>query len=133
MASKSIRVMVVTPERMIVDEQAASVRVPMVDGSLGMLPGRAPLVGRLGFGELIIRTPAGTEQRYFLEEGFAEVRNDELTILTPRATRSEEVNAEQEQPAHKLALTLPGRSELEQQSRSKAVERARKSLSAARN
>ena len=47
--------MVVTPERALLDEPADFVALPMYDGELGVLPGRAPLIGRLGYGELRIR------------------------------------------------------------------------------
>ena len=50
-AEKSLHCVVVTPERAVVDETADFVVLPMLDGELGVLPGRAPLIGRLGFGE----------------------------------------------------------------------------------
>ena len=53
-----IQCVVVTPERALLDERVDAVVLPMYDGELGVLPGRAPLIGRLGFGEL--RTTRGT-------------------------------------------------------------------------
>ena len=47
--------MVVTPEKAVLDEVADFVAVPMFDGELGVEPGRLPLIGRLGYGELRIR------------------------------------------------------------------------------
>ncbi|MBY0228508.1 MAG: F0F1 ATP synthase subunit epsilon, partial [Gemmataceae bacterium] len=65
MAGKGeLHCVVVTPERALIDTRADFVAIPMYDGEVGVLPGRAPLIGRLGTGELRIRT-GGTTQRFF--------------------------------------------------------------------
>ena len=54
-------------------------------------PGRAPLIGRLGYGEL--RTAQGQQtQRFFIDGGFAQVRDNVVTVLTPRAIKAEEID-----------------------------------------
>ena len=79
-----IQCVVVTPERTLFDELVEFVALPLLDGELGVLPGRSPLLGRLGYGEL--RTKAhGNTQRYFVDGGFAQVRDNVVTILTNRA------------------------------------------------
>ena len=81
---EAIRCVVVTPERTVLDEQVDFVALPIYDGELGVLPGRSPLIGRLGYGEL--RTRNGTEtRRYFVDGGFAQVRDNGVTVLTNRA------------------------------------------------
>jgi F-type H+-transporting ATPase subunit epsilon len=75
---------VVTPEKVLLDELVEFVAIPLYDGELGILPGRTPVIGRLGFGELRTRA-GGVTSRYFLDGGFAQVRNDVVTILTNRA------------------------------------------------
>ena len=49
---KQLQVVVVTPEKTLLDETVDFVALPLYDGELGVLPGRAPLIGRLGYGEL---------------------------------------------------------------------------------
>ena len=49
---RHLKCVVVTPERACLDEVADFVALPMFDGELGVLPGRAALIGRLGYGEL---------------------------------------------------------------------------------
>ncbi len=44
-----IQCVVVTPEKTLFDEAVHFVALPLYDGELGVLPGRAPLIGRLGF------------------------------------------------------------------------------------
>src|SRR3974390_2959265 len=81
-----------TPEKTLFDEGVDFVALPLFDGELGVLPGRAPLIGRLGYGELRTRR-GGAVHRYFVDGGFAQVRADVVTILTGRAIRAEELNA----------------------------------------
>lgn len=91
MADKMLKCVVVTPERTVLDEPADFVAVPMFDGELGVAPGRAPLIGRLGFGEL--RTRQGNrEQRYYVDGGFVQVRSNSVTVLTARASKAEDIN-----------------------------------------
>src|SRR3954453_2635179 len=88
---RGLHCVVVTPERAVLDERVDFVALPMYDGELGVLPGRAPLIGRLGYGELRIR-PGGATRRYFIDGGFAQVRNDVVTVLTHRAVRAEDID-----------------------------------------
>src|SRR5216683_5339216 len=86
-----LRCVVVTPERALLDAEVDFVALPMYDGELGVLPGRAALIGRLGPGEL--RTRHGNEtHRFYVDGGFAQVRNNIVTVLTPRALKAEEIN-----------------------------------------
>src|SRR5438093_10740999 len=87
----SIQCVVVTPERALLDETVDFVALPMYDGELGVLPGRAALIGRLGYGELRTRT-GGTVRRYFVDGGFAQVRKDVVTVLTNRAIKAEDID-----------------------------------------
>ena len=83
-ADKKLQVVVVTPEKTLVDETVDFVALPLYDGELGVLPGRAPLIGRLGYGELRTKQ-AETVQRYYVDGGFAQVRDNVVTVLTNRA------------------------------------------------
>src|SRR5262245_31621428 len=90
---KNLRCIVVTPERSVLDETADFVAVPMVDGELGVLPGRAPLIGRLGPGELRI-TRSGHPHRYFVDGGFVQIRSNTVTVLTAKAVAAEEIDTQ---------------------------------------
>jgi F-type H+-transporting ATPase subunit epsilon len=88
---RTLQCVVVTPERALLDETVDFVALPMFDGELGVLPGRAALIGRLGPGELRIRHGAQT-RRFFVDGGFAQVRGNVVTVLTPRAMKAEEID-----------------------------------------
>jgi F-type H+-transporting ATPase subunit epsilon len=125
-----LKCVVVTPERAVLDERADFVALPMYDGELGVLPGRAPLIGRLGPGEL--RTRYGAEvKRYFVDGGFAQVRANVVTVLTPRAVKAEEIG-EQAAAQALEAAQVPGKTPAEQEGQLKAQERARAQLRVAR-
>src|SRR3954447_25943007 len=79
-----LQCVVVTPERTLFDELVDFVALPLYDGELGVLPGRSPLIGRLRYGELRTRG-SGATHHYFVDGGFAQVRDDVVTILTNRA------------------------------------------------
>src|SRR4051812_44244722 len=83
----AVRCVVVTPEKAVLDQVAEMVILPMYDGELGVLPGRAPLIGRLGAGELRLRTAAGVS-RWYVEPGFVQVRDNVITVLTARARKA---------------------------------------------
>jgi F-type H+-transporting ATPase subunit epsilon len=89
---KTLQCVVVTPERAVLDEAADFVALPMYDGELGVLPGRSPLIGRLGYGELRIRHGQQTK-RFFVDGGFAQVRADVVTLLTQRAIAADKIDA----------------------------------------
>lgn len=91
MPDKTLHCVVVTPERELLDQTADFIVLPMYDGELGVLPGRAPLIGRLGAGELRI-TASNQTQRYYVDGGFAQVRANVVTVLTDRALRPQEIN-----------------------------------------
>ena len=80
----ALRCVVVTPERTQLDREAEHVSLPMFDGELGILKGRAPMIGRLGCGTLRLQTAAGPE-RYYIDGGFAHVEGDVVNVLTGKA------------------------------------------------
>src|SRR5258708_16881963 len=92
MPDRQLQCVVVTPEKAVLDAAADFVALPLFDGELGVLPGRAALIGRLGFGDLRIRQGAETKH-YFVDGGFAQVRSNVVTVLTPRALKSEDIDA----------------------------------------
>lgn len=87
---KSLQITIVTPERAVLDEAAELVILPLFDGELGVLPGRAAFVGQLGPGELRIKTGAVTK-RFFVDGGFVQVRSNVINVLTQSARKPDEL------------------------------------------
>jgi F-type H+-transporting ATPase subunit epsilon len=120
---KQLRVVVVTPEKAVLDEAASFVVLPMFDGEFGVLPGRAAFVGQLGPGELRITTAAGV-QKWFVDGGFAQTRADVVNVLTPKATAVTEVTVATAEKAKAAADALPGTNATERDTKAKATARA---------
>ena len=81
---------VITPERQVLDTDADSVIIPAHDGELGILHGRAPLMCELGIGRLSFRS-GGQTRRLFIDGGFAQVYNNQVTVLTERGLAPAEI------------------------------------------
>jgi F-type H+-transporting ATPase subunit epsilon len=129
--ARVLQCVVVTPERALLDEPADFVALPLYDGELGVLPGRAPLVGRLGYGELRIRRGDRTEQ-FFVDGGFVQVHHDVVTVLTARALRASEIDVAAATQALQAALA-PAATPQAQEAQLRAQERARSQLRVARH
>ncbi len=120
---KQIRVVVVTPERAVLDTTAEMVIVPLYDGELGVLPGRAPLIGRLGAGELRMKNP-GSVQRLFVEAGFVQVRSNVVTVLTAASRPANEITSDLASQAAAEAEAMPASNTVERANKTKARDRA---------
>ena len=55
----TLRVRVVSPDRVVFEGEAASVVAPAWDGQVGILPSHAPMLALLGSGELSIDRAGG--------------------------------------------------------------------------
>jgi F-type H+-transporting ATPase subunit epsilon len=77
----TIRLKIITPRRMLADADADSVSLPTLEGEIGVLPGHRPLYTALGRGVLSFRA-SGDEETFSVEGGFAEVRPDEVIVVT---------------------------------------------------
>ena len=94
MAEQQVRCVVVTPEKTELDVKCDSLVVPLFDGELGILAGRAPMVGRLGFGILKIRT-GGAVDEWFVDGGFIQVTREGTFVLTDKLVKTSQLNKAQ--------------------------------------
>src|SRR5687767_5833084 len=119
--AKSFRTRLITPEAQVLDEPTVHVSIPAHDGSMGFLPGRAPIVAKLGVGELRLDfadTAAGGKgqggsRAFLVEDGFAHMVGGTLTILATRAIPAENLteSAAQAELAEAEARRTEGLSE----------------------
>jgi F-type H+-transporting ATPase subunit epsilon len=90
-ASRTLQCVVVTPEETVLDETADFVALPLFDGELGVAPGRSPLIGRLGYGELRL-VSQGRTTRFYVDGGFVQVADNVVSLLTNRAVPAEKID-----------------------------------------
>jgi F-type H+-transporting ATPase subunit epsilon len=97
-----IRLEIVTPERLVLEEDVEIVVARGAEGDIGILHGHEPLVTQLATGELMFRTN-GEEQHMAISGGFLEVRPDKVVVLADVAERSEEIDRERAERARERA------------------------------
>ncbi len=79
--AETINLKVVTPTELVVDEQVEEIVAPGSVGEFGILPGHVPFVTTLIEGELKYKTD-GVEKKLIVIGGLADVREDNVSILT---------------------------------------------------
>jgi len=106
-----MRLHVLTPDRIVLDEQVTSVRFQKVDGWQGILAHHAPYLTRTVQGVLIYRLPGDSQPRYLvLHSGTLEVRDNQVQVLTTAAEQGDDLQElaqrlkQQQQEADALAF-----------------------------
>lgn len=105
--AQEFRLLLVTPETTLLDQSIQSLRCTLFDGQIGILPGRMPMVGRLGYGELAFESADGTETSYFVDGGFLQVQGTVISVLTEHAILVSELNAAEAEKLLEEALARP--------------------------
>lgn len=117
MARKTFQFRLVTPQGRLLDSAAVAASIPAWDGMLGVLPDRAPIVTKLGMGVLRVdlTDPKGAgeggSRTFLVEDGFLQMVDNRLTVLTTRATAGEAITESEAQAelAEAEARRLPER------------------------
>lgn len=124
-SNADLRVVVVTPEQTVLDVTTDFVALPLFDGELGVAPGHAPMIGRLGFGELRIGHAPGA-QRLYIDGGFVQVVDNVVSLLTNRALPVARLDAStiEESIRHALKQPTAGDDQLARRDRVLAQSRA---------
>lgn len=122
-----VHCVVVTPEKTELDTHCDSMILPMYDGELGVLPGRAPMVGRLGFGLLKLKS-AGKEEVWYVDGGFVQVTREAVYVLTDRMLRTDQIDRSAAEADLQKALEIKPLSAEAYAARERALAAARAKL-----
>lgn len=87
----SLHLKVVTPEKLLVDEEVLQVNVSTTQGQLGILPHHANLMAKLEPGELIIKKGVKVDT-LAIGDGFLQVADNTLTVMTDLATYASDID-----------------------------------------
>ena len=131
-AATTMQLVLVTPETTLLETPVRGLRFPLYDGQMGVLPGRAPVVGRLGIGELRVEAADGGHQNYFLDGGFLQIKGHVVTLLTDRAVKVSDLKADVAEADLAKAMALKPTDDAGFAAKEKAIERARKMSGLAR-
>ncbi len=93
---------IVTPEKLLVDEEVSQVNVSTEQGQLGILPNHANLMAKLEPGELVIKK-GGKIDTLAIGDGFLQIANNTLTVMTDLAVNEEDIDERAVEEAKKRA------------------------------
>ena len=120
----TIKCVVVTPEATSIEQDADFISVPLFDGEKGIAAGHAPMIGRLGYGELRLKS-GSTIERFYVDGGFVQVEGNVVSIMTGKIQAAGELDSavaeEQLQESMKRPANTPELLEI----RDRTVEQAR--------
>jgi len=103
-----MRLLLVTPERQLLDIEVEEVYAPGVLGQFGVLPEHVNFLTALGTGELRYRT-RGVDHYVAVSGGILEVLDDVLTVLADTAETAEEIDVERARLAEERIKHTLGR------------------------
>lgn len=72
----------VTPEQQVLDDDVTYASFPQWDGMVGIAPGHAAMVAKLGEGILRLEFPQGGSQQFYISGGFVQMKGDSLSMMT---------------------------------------------------
>src|SRR5918996_386856 len=94
----ALKLAIVTPEKEALAIECDEVIAPGVNGEIGLLPGHVPLITALRPGVLTV-IKGGRKLYYAVSSGFAEVDQDQVTVLTASCEPATEIDVERARKA----------------------------------
>ena len=84
---------VITPSKLVIDEEVDEVVAPGDAGEFGVLPGHIPFITTLMPGELTYKSN-GVGKSMIIDGGIAEVSDDRVNVLTGSVLKIEDIDPE---------------------------------------
>ena len=128
---KSFSLEVLTPTSCTCRMDVVSVVFPAVDGQVGVMTGRAPLVAVVGCGRLIVEPVSGKGREFFVAGGFAHVHENAMAVLAEECIPLEDMDAEAIWEELEQARHMPVETDEHWTQRDKAIDVARLKFSLA--
>jgi F-type H+-transporting ATPase subunit epsilon len=82
----------VSPERLLVSEKVESVVIPGVEGEMTVLANHAPVMTSVKPGVVTVKAAGGSEERYVVFGGFADILPSGCTLLAESATAVRDID-----------------------------------------
>lgn len=77
----SLRLKVIAPRKLLVDENVQELSLPSLEGYLGILPGHRPLFLALGKGQITYRVNE-KEERLSVQRGYVKIHPESVLVFT---------------------------------------------------
>ncbi|CAN5809382.1 hypothetical protein BH23ACT1_BH23ACT1_15360 [soil metagenome] len=95
----TLQVELVSPEKILYSGDADMVIARTTDGEIAFMTGHAPFIGSLGIGAVTIRASEGDDVVAAVHEGFVEVTDDRVTVLSDVAELVDDIDVTRAQKA----------------------------------
>ena len=89
--AEHLQLRIVTPLRLVLDEEVTEVTAPGTAGQFGVLPRHCTFLSTLEIGPLVYKSERGARS-VAVRGGFAEVNNDVMTVLADAAEFPDEID-----------------------------------------
>ncbi len=97
---------IVTPEKLLREQEVASVTLPLQDGEATLLADHEAYIGVARPGEVRVRSANGEEETFALSGGFVEFHNNVLVVLADSAEPAAAIDIARAEEAKKRAEEL---------------------------
>lgn len=97
-----IKFKIVTPEKIVYENEIDQVTLPTQMGEITVLPNHVPLLSALRAGELVVKA-GGREIPLAIAGGFAEIKKNEIVVLTENAEPAEKIDIQRAEEARQRA------------------------------
>ena len=116
--AETFQLQLVSPERMLVDEQVSEAQIPASEGYIGVMPGHAPLLSELKPGGVLTYRTAAGEKTLAVYGGFVEVQGNRTRVLADAAEFASEINIDE---ARKRLAAAAKSDDIAEQARAQAA------------
>ena len=99
----ALHVELVSPERVAYSGEASMVIARVANGDIAFQPGHVPFIGTLQTHPVRLILVDGSEQQIAVHQGFVEVSNDRVTILSDVCELAENIDAGRAEAAKQAA------------------------------
>ncbi|QDC01231.1 MULTISPECIES: F0F1 ATP synthase subunit epsilon [Phyllobacteriaceae] len=90
--AQSFQFELVSPERLLVSDQVESVIIPGAEGEMTVMASHAPVMTTIKPGVVTVKSASGTEERYVVFGGFADVLPSGCTLLAESAVAVKDID-----------------------------------------
>ena len=115
--SEEFKIEIVNPEKSFLSkDDVTEVIVPAFEGEMGILKDHIPIISFLKPGIITIFSKSG-EDKFYVEDGIVEFKNNNLSILTSSILKLDDLNKSKQQDLLRLAEEEANKQDINDQSR----------------
>ena len=103
MYEQSFKLQIITPNRIIFQDEASSVSAPGTQGGFQILYNHAPFISTIEVGELKVKDKNGKDLMFATGGGFVEVKDNTVVVLAETAEPAGEIDVQRAKASNERA------------------------------